>query len=406
MPTARSGISSVPSGADFDSGYELSLDRYSRTIFRSLRRIDQRNWAHAYLKGLLVTPGKKSVRRLAAAVSRDPSAVQSLRQFVSLSPWDFDEVMAELTRRVTDRRPAPVWSIGRAVLPKRGDRSVGVHRYFDRSSGRTLNCQLGLGSFLCTGTLQIPVDWRLHLPPSWTQDPGRRRDARVPADEEYRPLWAHALRLTDRLSARTGSLSSVVLVDLSDEPDAGLLLQELANRRRDFVVGIPPQLTVVQAGEGATVPMSARNLVLTQSRETVVVPGPGGSPPVTQLQTALVRLPAGHRTPLARLPGDSPVRVPGPVCRLFTTVGRDRATSPVWITSLTHHTAAELASIAALQNGTRTVLESLEKDFGLLDFEGRSYPGWYHHMALVSAACAFRQLHGAPPSAPPGAGAP
>jgi len=34
------------------------------------------------------------------------------------------------------------------------------------------------------------------------------------------------------------------------------------------------------------------------------------------------------------------------------------------------------------------------QDFGLLDFEGRSFPGWYHHMALVSAAYTYRRLHG------------
>lgn len=32
------------------------------------------------------------------------------------------------------------------------------------------------------------------------------------------------------------------------------------------------------------------------------------------------------------------------------------------------------------------------RSLGLLDFEGRSYPGWHHHMALVSAAYAFRSL--------------
>ncbi|MFJ9120293.1 IS701 family transposase [Streptomyces sp. NPDC102394] len=358
------------------------MDRYSGTIFKSLRRIDQRKWAHAYLKGLLVTPGKKSVRRLAAAISRDPSVAQSLRQFVSLSPWDFDEVMTELTHWVAQQRPQPVWSIGRAVLPKRGDRSVGVHRYFDLSSGRTLNCQLGLGAFLCVGDAQVPVDWCLHLPATWTGDCGRRMETRIPDSEQYQPLWAQALRLVERLSARTDSASSVVLVDMSDEPDVGWLLHGLARRRRDFVVAVPPHLAVVPAGEKAPAPVGARTLVHGQSQERAVIGLPDGQQRSTPFQTSLVHV-----------PGSSQGRSPGPVYRLYAEVGSDHP-RPLWLTSLAHQPVAEVGSIAALQNGTRYAIRSMQRDFGLLDFEGRSFPGWYHHMALVSAAYAFQRLHG------------
>jgi hypothetical protein len=367
----------------------MSLDRFSGTIFKSLRRTDQRKWAHAYLKGLLLTPGKKSVRRLAAAISRDPSVVQSLRQFVSLSPWDFDEVMEELTDWVAIRRPEPVWPIGRAVLPKRGDRSVGVHRYFDLSSGRTLNCQLGLGSFLCVGDTQFPVDWCLHLSTAWTQDPARRRDTRIPDCELYRPLWAAALRLVDRLSARSDSPTSVVLVDMSDEPDVVYLLHGLAKRQRDFVVAVPPHLAVLPAGEGASAPVSARTLVCAQSPEAAVVPLPGGrNRRATRVQTSLVHLAGG-------IPG----RTPGPPYRLFTEADPAGSPGPLWLTSLAHLALTEVGSITALHTGTTDAIGAMERDFGLLDFEGRSFPGWYHHMALVSAAYTYRKLHG-PAAAP------
>lgn len=382
MDTTQSDTSSASRDATYTINSESLLDHFSSTIFKSLRRTDQRKWAHAYLKGLLVTSGKKSVRRLANAVSRDPSVVQSLRQFVSLSPWDSDKVMEELASWVANHRPARVWSIGRAVLPKRGDRSVGVHRYFDLTSGRTLNCQLGLGSFLCVGTAQVPVDWCLHLSTAWTQDPERRRDARIPDSEQYRPLWAHTLRLVDRLSARTDSTPSVVLVDMSDEPDVGHLLHGIAKRRRDFVVAVPPHLAVLPAREGATAPVSARTLVSVQSPETAVVSLPAGEQRITHLQTALVHL-----------PGCSQGRSPGPPYRLFTEVGPAHAPGRLWLTSLAHDPLAEVGSIAALHTGTTGAIGSMEKDFGLLDFEGRSFPGWYHHMALVSAAYAYWHLH-------------
>ncbi|MFE6520385.1 IS701 family transposase [Streptomyces sp. NPDC057794] len=359
----------------------MSLDHFSATIFKSLRRTDQRKWAHAYLEGLLVTSGKKSVRRLATTISRDPSVVQSLRQFVSLSPWDFDEVMEELTHWVAVHRPTPVWPIGRAVLPKRGDRSVGVHRYFDLSSGRTLNCQLGLGAFLCVGEAQLPVDWCLHLSTAWTQDPDRRRDARIPEGERYRPLWAAVLRLVDRLAARSDSPSAVVLVDMSDEPDVAYLLHGLAKRNRDFVVAVPPHLAVLPAGESLPAPVSARSLVSAQGPETERR---------SRLQTSLVHL-----------AGDLPGRAPGPPYRLLTETDPTGAPGPLWLTSLAHLGLAEVGSITALHTGTTDAIGAMEQDFGLLDFEGRSFPGWYHHMALVSAAYTYRRLHG-PAAAPPG----
>lgn len=384
METTQAGTSSASGRPTYAVSSDLSLDRFSSTIFRSLRRTDQRKWAHAYLKALLVTSGKKSVRRLAAAVSPDPSVVQSLRQFVSLSPWGFDEVMEELAHWVTDRGPGPVWPIGRAVLPKRGDRSVGVHRHFDLASGRALNCQLGLGSFLCVGDAQFPVDWCLHLSTNWTRDPARRWEARIPDCEQYRPLWADTLRLVDRLSARSDSPSSVVLVDMSDEPDVGYLLHGLAKRRREFVVAVPPHLAALPVGEGASAPVDAKTLVSAQSPETVALLLPAGERRIANIQTSLVRL-----------AGDSPRHPPGPPYRLFTEAVPAGAPGPLWLTSLAHRTLAEVGSIATLHAGTANAIASMEQGFGLLDFEGRSFPGWYHHMALVSAAYTFRHLHGA-----------
>lgn len=383
MTATRADASSISKDTMHTVHSESPLDGFSRQIFRSLRRVDQRKWAHAYLQGLLATTGKKSLRRLATAISHDPSVVQSLRQFISLSPWDFDEVMEELTGWVVDRRPSPVWSIGRVVLPKRGDRSVGVHRYFDPSSGRTLNCQLGLGSFLCVDTAQVPVDWCLYLPTTWAQAPERRRDARIPDSEQHRPLWAQALRLVDRLSARMGSASSVVLVDMSDEPDAALLLHGLVERHRDFVVAVPPHLALLPVDEDTSTPVSARTLLSTQSPETAVVSLPDGRKRTKRIQTSLVRL-----------PGSAPGRSPGSAYRLLTQMGPVRTTGPLWLTNLAHHTLSEVSSTAALHTGTTAVIGSMQQDFGLLDFEGRSFPGWYHYMALVSAAYAYQRLHG------------
>ncbi|WP_431042210.1 IS701 family transposase [Streptomyces sp. P1-3] len=361
------------------------LKDFTETLFGNLRRADQRRWAQAYLAALLITPGKKSVRRLADAVSASPTAVQSLRQFVSLSPWDWDPVLHELTRWADGHGPAPTWTLGRAVLPKRGQRSVGVHRCFDPSSGRTLNCQLGLGAFLSIGAVQVPVDWRLFLPAPWTDDVQLRKRARIPDTVQYRPLWAHALDLIDTLTARTASTSAPIVADMSDDPDVGLLLRGLSQRGRDFVVAVPQHLKVLPAGERiSNVPavISAKDCASSGSApETVLIGLPDGQQQRVRVQSALVHLPGVRTGPAAEYP-----------YRLFTEVLPDNRTGAMWVTSLTHRRLDNVASLAALRTCTGTAVAAMERDFGLLDFEGRSFPGWYHHMTLVSAAYTYQSL--------------
>ncbi|GGS19348.1 hypothetical protein GCM10010252_68450 [Streptomyces aureoverticillatus] len=357
---------------------------FTDQVFQNLRRADQRRWAGAYLAGLLITPGKKSVRRLAGAVSASPTAVQSLRQFVSLSPWDWDPVMHELTRWAQGHGPVSTWAIGRAVLPKRGDRSVGVHRYFDPASGRTLNCQLGLGAFLGIGALQVPVDWRLLLPAPWTEDIQLRRRARIPDDVGHRPLWAQALDLVDTLEARTAPSAAPVVADMSDDPDVALFLRGLSQRARDFVVAVPQHLKVLPVGErtpGTPEPVSARAHIASGNTDSVLVSAPDGRQQHTRLQSVLVRL-----------PGARPGATPEYPYRLFTEVLPESRPGSMWITSLTHQRLDNVASLATHRTGTTTAVAGMERHFGLLDFEGRSFPGWYHHMTLVSAAYTYQRL--------------
>ncbi|MFI6339615.1 IS701 family transposase [Streptomyces sp. NPDC050535] len=370
-----------------------SLTTLSGNIFSSLRRADQRRWAEAYLLGLLVTPGKKSVRRLADAVSNSPTAAQSLRQFISISPWDWDPVMHELTHWAEGHGTPSAWTIGRAVLPKRGERSVGVHRYFDSFTGRTLNCQLGIGAFAYIGTVPVPVDWRLHLPAQWTEDPELRRGARIPDTMHYRSLQIQALDLVDTLTSRTDLTPPPVVVDLSDDPDTGLFLRALSQRGHDFVIAVPPTLRVhpvVERSPSAPAFVSAKShLPSGGSPDTVLVTAPGGQQERVRVQSALVVVP-GTRT--AGLP-EHPYR-------LFTEMLPDNRTGPLWITNLTHRRLDEVVSLTTLRTATVASVTTMERDFGLLDFEGRSLPGWYHHMALVSAAYAYRHLTPAPQSQP------
>ncbi|MFI6383730.1 IS701 family transposase [Streptomyces sp. NPDC050658] len=362
-----------------------TLTAFSDEVFSDIRRADQRRWARAYLSGLLITPGNKSVRRLAHHVSSSPTAAQSLRQFVSTSPWGWDSVMSKLTRWAEGCKPASAWTIHRVVIPKSGERSVGVHRYFDPLASRTLNCQLGIGAFLSIGSVQVPVDWRLYLPAPWTEDTQLRRRARIPDTVQYRPLGGQMLDLVDTLTSRTARSSVPLVTDMSDTPEADSFVRGLSRRERGFVVGLPSYLRVWPAGDGAPparVLISAGKFMAgARSVDSVRVTTEDGRQWSTRVRSGLVRLPGGR----AAGPPDGPFR-------LFAEVTEDERPEQLWITNLTHRPLDEIMSLTTLRSSAADSIDTMKRDFGLGDFEGRSFPGWYHHMALVSSAYAYQQL--------------
>jgi hypothetical protein len=311
--------------------------------------------------------------------------------------------MRNLTRWAEACRPASAWTIQRVVIPKSGEQSVGVHRYFDPISERTLNCQLGIGAFVSIGSVQVPVEWRLHLPAMWTKDEQLRRRARVPEAVEYRPLGAQMLDLVDTLADRTVCPSVPLVADMSGTPDADPFVRGLSRRGRDFVVTLPPHLRVHPTGEGAPptrVLLSAAECVASASTtHDVVVTSEGGQQRRAQVRSALIRLPGG--------------RTAGPDVpfRLLAEVTQDHRSGPVWITNLTDRPLDEVMSLSTLRTSVTTSIGIMKRDFGLGDFEGRSFPGWHRHMALVSSAYAYRRLDASfspPPSSPrdPCAGVP
>ncbi|WP_063787352.1 IS701 family transposase [Streptomyces rimosus] len=349
--------------------------------FGHLPRTDQRRWAHAYLLALLTTEGKKSVRRLAAAVSDSPTASQSLHQFLNASPWDWNPVRREIARRAEASGPARAWILAPAVLPKRGGHSVGVHRRFCARAGRTVSCQLAMGMFLpvgdapappaastasvaaaadCGDSAAVSVDWRLFLPPQWAGDEELLRRNRIPAAEANnpRPMWVHALDLVEAQAARTCSAPAPVVADLSEYSDSVRLIEALARQGRDFVIAVP----------------SATALA------TPATPGmpndSGARPRLLQTAPTPVRIPGSHHT-----------------YRAFAEPGQNSARpNRIWITNMAHRRMGQLVGLARLHQLPAATLRALETDFGLHDFEGRSFPGWHHHMTLSSAAHAYRAL--------------
>ncbi|MER6257957.1 transposase [Streptomyces sp. NPDC001584] len=373
---------------------DTALADFTERLFGHLPRADQRRWARVYLQGLLTTPGKKSVRRLAASVTESPTASQSLQQFINASPWDWNPARTELLRWVEERHPVQAWTIGQVCFPKRGEHSVGVHRRFDPVAGRIVNCQLGFCLFLSLDGMSVPVDWRLALPEAWVADPVLRRRARISPEAVHQSPEALVLELVDSIAARTSSAHPPVVADLSRLGGAaGALIGVLGRRGYDFLVSVPPTLTVRAAalthgvdpartppGRGGTTAGDFARLGNTSHPYTAPLVGPDARPRWQRIHSALVRVPEGEPAgrgaqQIYRLFGERP---PG-----------RRGGGPVWLTNMNRHRMDDLLLLVRRSAGSTAVLGSLADEFGLLDFEGRSFPGWHHHMTLMSAAYAY-----------------
>ncbi|MEU9481049.1 transposase [Streptomyces sp. NPDC048191] len=331
----------------------------SQEFFRHLPRSDQRHWADVYVRGLLTAEGRKSPRALALAGTGSPEPAHALHQFVSHSPWDWRPVRHLLAQRVGAELPARALVLGAALIPKRGGHSVGVAAHFDPDAGRAVNAQLGMGLFVSDGHRAVPVDWRLVLDEAWCAD-HRRRRARLPDSAAPRPAWQDALAL----AAGAGELP--VVVDARRTPGPAALVAGLARRGAVFLAETGPGQRVVPAGGPA------------RAVRVDELPAYDGDDVVA---TALVRpLEAGTEAAGA------------PVLRLWR-LGAPGTGRARWaLTNARRLAAGGVRALLRHADAAGAVLPALSTDFGLCDYEGRSYPGWHRHMTLVSVAYALAAL--------------
>ncbi|GAB3180987.1 IS701 family transposase [Streptomyces incanus] len=361
-------------------GWE-SVTQFTDQLFGHLRRADQRRWAHAYIRGLLRTPGKKSIRRLAAAASDSPTASQALHQFINESPWEWTPACNRLREWAEDRVRPRAWTIVPVVLPKRGDKSCGVHRRFVPRTGRTVNCQVGTAVFMSTDVGEFPMGWNLLLPAQWAHG-SRREQARIPQEAASSPEGV-VLHLLDQLVQGSPHEDVPVIVDLEGYMEARRLINGLNQRRRDFVVTVPESLPMIPFSPLAR---AHRKSVMTAAE-------------ILSEHRTRSRFPDGRtggaqtRHSLARIPGAAAADPQPQPLRLFARLGTPAAgPGSLWITNMVQAPVEELLRHTDRHTTTRETVDLLERGFGLRDFEGRSFPGWHRHMTLVSAAFTYSRL--------------
>ncbi|MFD8730267.1 MULTISPECIES: transposase [unclassified Streptomyces] len=378
------------------------MQTFMDEIFRAFQRPEQRRWAQAYLWALIHVSGKKTPRRMALAKPLPPAAAHGLHQFINASPWEWTPVRRRLARRVAARTTPHAWTVAELIIPKRGEHSVGVHRRLDPVTGRTVNCQRALVFFLVSGTQCYPVDWSLVLGGAWDSDRERRRRARIPGSEAGRTPADHVVGYAAEAAAQPQLAGLPWVLDLTRCDDAAGVLAGLTRQRADVVCEVAPHHLVLLTGQHTPAVTTVSALMeVRHARQTHVL---------------LRQTPDGRVRPVPVHTYAGTVGAPRPGfgddvgARPYRILERPdpdgRQPARYWLTTLTDRRVEDVLRLARGHAAALSAVTTLGRRFGVLDFEGRSFPGWHHHMTMASAAYVYQRLPGASGGGPGGAAAP
>jgi hypothetical protein len=348
-----------------------------------------------YVSGLLRCIGKKSIRQIANEVPGGYSD-QSLQQFVNQSNWDPAPVRERLASQVTGIAAPTAWLVDEVAFHKHGRHSVGVERQYVRAHGRLSNCQLGVFVALCVPGAVVPVTWRLALPRSWDSDEVRRRKARIPPEERHQPYWRYQVEALDDLCGDWGVPLAPVLIDMRQSTPIPQVMSELEARGLDFMMRVSESVPIRHhSGRPRHPPGAAERGAPGRPAETTLAD-------VSAMLSALPRKTLSWCDPVTRREKRAqftlaPVHMQPPgggaaprprVLLLEWGLGKPKPRA-LWLSNMVDQDLDKLVSVTRLSHQADVDLTTMTDQFGLCDYEGRSFLGWHHHVTLVSVAHAF-----------------
>ncbi len=386
------------------------LVEFAGEMFESMARKDQRRWGEVYLRGLMLDGKRKSIEPMAARL--EDGDEQCLQQFVNQSPWDPVAVRRVLARRMSRELAPDAWVIDDTGFPKFGKMSVGVTRQYCGALGKVGNCQIGVSINAASDDASCPLDWRLFVPEEWDEDSefnqARRQKARLPEHVHHVEKWRLALEMIDEL--RGWAIKPPVVLGDGAYGDNTELRCGLEQREIEYVLDVKgvtsaysedvkPFKTPKPEGRGRPPraryredPSSLKQLALVAGKQaTVAVTWREGTRGKMSSRFLALRVrPANiHLRHKAHKAGEElPVR--WLICEWPS---KHAEPTKYWLSNLPADTPLkDLVRFAKLRWRIEQDYRELKDALGLDHFEGRTYPGWNHHVTLVSIAHAFLTL--------------
>ena len=351
-----------------------------------------------YLQGLLSDSARKSMEAMLARVT-DPGSYQAFQHFITDAPWAADRVWRRLRALLPEREGILIFD--GTSFPKQGTHSVGVARQYCGTLGKIANCQVAVTAALWTRARAYLLGAALYVPEEWLTD-AARAIARIPAAVQFQEKWRLAVTLLRQVRA-SGVKVTAVLAD-AEFGDNSLFRALLHRWRLPYAVGISSDVTAFPGtpafvwrtvrgpGRPRTRPelaagiraLSATALAARQtSWRTIRWRNRRGGRQWTAEVTALRVTPARDWKRRRLLPDVWLLceRKPGEASSLKFFLVNLPATASL----------GQLVRLAHQRWAIEQQYQELKTELGLDHFEGRTFPGWHHHVVLTAIAYNFLQ---------------
>jgi SRSO17 transposase len=352
----------------------------------------------AYVQGVFSDSDRKSMQAMLARVT-EPVAYQAFQHFITDAPWDATRVWRRLRAIVPDRRGVLI--LDGTSFPKQGPRSVGVGRQYCGARGKIANCQVATTVALWTGARAWFLGATLYLPDTWLT-PEQRQRARIPAAVRFQEKWRHALSLVRQVRA-AGFTITAVLGD-AEFGDVTWLRAALHRLRLPYALGISSTMTVfvrrprlvaptARGGRGRPrtalrVAQSVRPIAVRQVARDLPrsawrwIRWRNGTQPSRRAQFAALRITPAMGWRVGRLAPD-----------VWLLCEREPdGDLKYYVVHLPVDTGLRrLVELAHQRWAIEQQYQELKSELGLDHFEGRTYPGWQHHVVLTAVAHAYIQ---------------
>lgn len=193
------GMKTVKPDLKLDTNALSQLNLFMEPLVRGLGRAERRIGAMRYVHGLLIPGERKSIEPMAQRLGVDP---QGLQQFVTDSPWDEERLWKSIRTEVLPTLgPIESWIVDETGWLKQGKKSVGVSHQYCGAVGKQANCQICVEVAVSDGRVAAPAAGQLYLPKSWTGDPARMKAAKVPPKTIFKTKPQIALDLLEKMVA-------------------------------------------------------------------------------------------------------------------------------------------------------------------------------------------------------------
>jgi SRSO17 transposase len=375
-----------------------------------------------YLRGLLELGPRKSLEPMVGRLGAGAD-YQSMQQFVADSPWDPALVVKAVAERVAPQIDVQAWVLDDTGFPKDGRDSPGVKRQYSGTLGKTGNCQIGVSVHAVGARGTVPLGWALYLPRDWCADEQRRRKAKIPDEAVFKTKPELGIDVVER-AAGWDVARAPVLGDHAYGENTWLR-DRLQRAGCEYVLSVGPTTKVFERGTAFAVPPKTPNAtrgpvrprpdrppeaigelvarITADSAQAVTFrDGPQGEAVTSRFIFARVHAAHGWRDDDRRSGWRERAEVPPREEWLIAEWPADHhEPTDYWISNLAADTPPErLARLARMRWKMELDYKQLKGELGLDHYEGRSWLGWHHHTALVTAAHGFLTLERLSPFRP------